>query len=295
MKLSMYKALAWLLARLGNRGLAGLGLVLGWFVWHVVGSRRRLATQAVAERLECEPDQAERIAKASFINSFKSFLDIVRLRYVDDAFIDARVTIADPGLYDRFDNHKGPIIAATGHYGSWEMMCGVVGHKLRSDKLVIMRRNKDKALNELMIHLRTLPKVRVVEHRRASKVVVDRLRQGDGIAAFLVDHNCMEKEALFLPFLGKIAAVNRGPAMLAVKTKALVVPLVMAREKGGRYTLYIGEFLDTQELAGSVKQRIEAVARFYTQAMESFVRKRPEQWFWMHRRWKTRPPGEPGE
>jgi KDO2-lipid IV(A) lauroyltransferase len=109
------------------------------------------------------------------------------------------------------------------------------------------------------------------------------------MTAFLVDHNCSREEAVFLPFLGKTAAVNMGPALLALRSKALVLPVFLLREEGMQYRFQVGEALDTATLTGTREEKIRAIARFYTRAVEHMVHERPEQWFWMHKRWKTRP------
>ena len=105
--------------------------------------------------------------------------------------------------------------------------------------------------------------------------------------AFLVDHNTSRDEAIFLPFLGEEAAVNRGPALIAVRSNALVCPIFLLRDKD-KYVLCMEEPLDPLELQGTSEEKIEAVTRFYTAAVERIVRRAPEQWFWMHNRWKTK-------
>ena len=292
----LYALAARLLAMLGHGALSGLGAALGVLVWRLAGSRRRLACTAVQERLSLPPRQARVVARASFRNNFRSFLEIVRSQHVDPVFLRTRVDLHRPDILAAMQEHPGPIIVATAHLGSWEYINGVLDLCLKGrNKLVVFRRTKNRALNELMIRLRRRPLVDIVEHRRAAKVVVERLRGGNGVAAFLVDHNCLEKEAVFLPFLGKVAAVNRGPAMLAVKTRAAVFPAFLLREQGGRFSLHLAEPLLPGDLSGSVRDRVTQVAAHYTSAVEAMVRARPEQWFWMHKRWKTRPPGEAGE
>ncbi len=110
-----------------------------------------------------------------------------------------------------------------------------------------------------------------------------------GIACFLVDHNTMRRESVFLPFIGETAAVNMGPAMLALRAKALIFPIFLRREPGGTYLLRMEDPLDTALLQGPLAKRVREAAAFYTKAMEKQVLDAPEQWFWMHRRWKTRP------
>jgi KDO2-lipid IV(A) lauroyltransferase len=111
-----------------------------------------------------------------------------------------------------------------------------------------------------------------------------------GMVGFLLDHNTSRKEAIFLPFFNDTAAVNMGPALLAARVKAMVYPVFLRRDGMRRYTLHMREPLDVAALEGSVSERVRQVAEFYTKAVEDEVRACPEQWLWMHDRWKTRPP-----
>jgi KDO2-lipid IV(A) lauroyltransferase len=85
--------------------------------------------------------------------------------------------------------------------------------------------------------------------------------------------------------------VNIGPAVLAARADALVLPLFILRRED-HYLLLTDEPLDAATLPGNHEERAVAVARFYTEAVERRVRACPEQWFWMHKRWKTRPQDE---
>ncbi|MBO6002215.1 MAG: acyltransferase, partial [Mailhella sp.] len=78
---------------------------------------------------------------------------------------------------------------------------------------------------------------------------------------------------------------------LAVRAKALIWPVALARDGDG-YVFRTQDPLDTVLLEGSFEERVRRAAEFYTRAVEQFVRREPEQWFWMHDRWKTRP-GQP--
>ena len=126
----------------------------------------------------------------------------------------------------------------------------------------------------------------MVGHRRAAMDVIRALHK-NGIVAFLVDHNSSRAESEFLPFLGEEAAVNMGPALLAVRGKALVWPLVLARE-GKDYVFRLRKPLDTLELTGTREENVRTTVEFYTRAIEDFIVAEPEQWFWMHERWKTK-------
>ena len=108
----------------------------------------------------------------------------------------------------------------------------------------------------------------------------------------LLDQNALRSERVFVPFLGRPAATNFGLAMLALKSGAPVVPAFSARGADGRHRAWIGAPIPIAE-TGDRAARIGVSTARYTAAIEAYVRRFPEQWFWVHNRWKRTP--DPGE
>ena len=278
---------------MGFTGIQKVSKVLGVLMWHCLPSRRREAVARVREHLGVPETEAARIARASFAQNAMSFLEI--------ALISKFRGITDPRMRDSEGRIRWqmippgrPVVFALAHFGSWELLASMQRDVRERPLITVVRQHKIPAMNTLIHELRGAQGMLTLEHRNASASVLDLLRR-EGFAGFLVDHNCRAADALFLPFLGKIAAVNRGPALLAVRAKAIVYPFFMERHDDATYTIVMGEGLDTMTLTGSVSERVRQVAEYYTRAVEEQVRKRPEQWFWMHRRWKTRPKDEMAE
>lgn len=287
----LYETIAFLGRGMSPETAATCGNGLGRMLWKMLRKRRKLARRAIAEHLQLPKDEAKRIAKASFRHNARSFVEIMLTHRMGPRFLAERVTFAEPENVRFLAETTRPVVFATGHLGAWELQTGSLAAFPGKRKIVVVRLPKDRALHAVMMRLRTRPSVDVVPHRQAVMPVLRTLRKG-GMAAFLVDHNCTRDEALFLPFLGRLAAVNMGPALLAVRSDALVVPGFLVRGPDGGYIQHFDIPLDTAKLPGDREEKIRATAEFYTQAVERFVRRYPEQWFWMHKRWKTRPPGE---
>ncbi|MFV0349638.1 MAG: lysophospholipid acyltransferase family protein [Halodesulfovibrio sp.] len=289
-----YSFIAGIAPSLGFGGADRLARFLGGCMWHLVGSRRRLAIDAIEKHLDVPSEKAREIAKASFIHNFKSFLELVLVGRMNEEFCRSTIREGRPGVFEEVINLQGPVVAATAHLGSWELMAGMLGSlisKRNRDALVVVRKNKNADLHELICHFRGSQGAKVVDHRQAVFTVLKALKR-NGLTAFLVDHNCPRNEAIFLPFLNEIAAVNMGPAVLAVKANATVVPVFLVRDEQGGYVFHVDSPLTPDKLSGTREEKIRQVAEFYTGAVEKYVRKYPEQWFWMHKRWKTRPEPE---
>ena len=287
----IYNILICCLMRLPLKGLHFIGNLLGGIIWYFARSRRKYAINAVKDRLKVSRSQAKKIARSSFFNSGCSFLEII-YQNDDHRFLNNRVEITDPVKLRYMQSLSRPIVFTCAHFGGWELLSDIVKMLLdKKEGMAVVRLPKDESLARVMMHLRCKSRIKVIPHRNSAAKILRHLKSG-GIVGFLTDHNCNRNEALFLPFLGKSAAVNSGPALLAVRSGAVVCPLFLMRLPGGKYRLLFEQPLDTLELKGSRQEKIEECARFYTRATEKIVREHPEQWFWMHKRWKTRPPEE---
>lgn len=290
--LNLLLFLATMLRACGFRGLYALASFVSFFIWKLVPKRRKYAVESIMRHLDKNEAEATIIARKSFTSNIMSFLEIVQVKNFMGK--DNPNLLPLPDLYLEMQRTERPVVAVLGHFGGWELEGGLLSQfKMGKPQIVVVRNQKSNVLNTFIHRLRSVGTARSIGHRHAAAEVMSTLRAG-GTSAFLVDHNCSRDEAVFLPFLGELAAVNAGPAMLALRAKALVCPFFLVRLRNnstGRfeYKMDVHEPLDTATLEGSISERVEQIARFYSQAVEKMIREYPEQWFWMHKRWKTRP------
>lgn len=286
LKLALLRLFGRVVACTGFSGVARLGNAMGWLIWKLVPERRDMAIDSIMKHLGKSRAEAERIAYESFRHNGRSFLEIVLTGKF--GFASPQLRFDPPELFEEMKNCQRPIVAATAHFGSWELLASLLGqvYEAPRPRLVVVRRYRDEAAQTFIAERRQATGATMVGHRRAAMDVVRALHK-QGIAAFLVDHNTKTAEAAFLPFLGEEAAVNMGPALLAVRGKALVWPVVLERD-GRDYVFRLQKPLDTTQLTGTREENIRETARFYTEAVERFILNAPEQWFWMHERWKTK-------
>jgi KDO2-lipid IV(A) lauroyltransferase len=119
------------------------------------------------------------------------------------------------------------------------------------------------------------------------------MRAGETVG-ILMDTNMTPPQGVFVPFFGVAACTASGMARIAVKTGAAVVPgFLLWQEDEGKYVLRFGEELAVVDTGDAEADAVANTARF-TAVMEDYIGQYPEQWLWMHRRWKTRPAGEAG-
>lgn len=266
-------------------GVSRVANVLGWIMWVFLFRRREATILRIQKHLNLTEAEARKLAKASFYNTAMSFMEI----FLNDKFRLEYVTVERPELFRAMMEPGQSGVLATAHFGSWELMGTLISQTATRPTMTVARKQKDPVVSELIKELRGESKLVAVDHREASGPTLECMRNG-GIVGFLLDHNTSRKESVFLPFFNDTAAVNMGPALLAARVKAMVYPVFLRRDGLRRYTLHMHDPLDVSTLEGSLSERVQQIATFYTKAVEEEVRQTPEQWLWMHNRWKTRPP-----
>ncbi len=187
------------------------------------------------------------------------------------------------------DRGKGVLIV-TGHLGAWELSSyfhSLMGHPMS----MVIRRLDNARVDRLVNGIRCLYGNRVLHKDDFARGLLGAMRQGETVG-ILMDTNMTPPQGAFVPFFGHLACTASGMARVALKTGATVLPGFMVWEESEqKYVLRFGEAIEVIATGDDERDVLENTARF-TAVIENWVRKYPEQWLWVHRRWKTRPEGE---
>lgn len=183
----------------------------------------------------------------------------------------------------------GRALVLTAHLGNWELL--TVAHRLTGYPLATVVRPLDSPwLEALADRLRRKSGVELIAKRGALRPVLKALADGR-MVGILLDQNASRRESVFVPFFGRPASTSKSLALLAARSGAPVVPIFIRREgRGHRVTIY--PTLPAPTANDSEQAVVELTARC-TETIEVAVRAAPEQWLWIHNRWRTRPPGRP--
>src|SRR6202795_557210 len=188
-------------------------------------------------------------------------------------------------------NRGKGVIYLTGHIGAWELSS--FAHALYGFPLHYMARPLDNApVDALVNRYRCLSGNQAIFKNESARAVLKILREA-GTVGILADQNTMPEEGVFVEFFGKAACTTTGLARVALHTDAAVVPGYAYWDEGlGKYRL---RFEPPVELVrtGDSEQDIFVNTQKFAKVIEGIIRKHPEQWVWVHARWKTRPKGEP--
>ena len=207
-----------------------------------------------------------------------------------------RETIERIVVVDGFENFdaarrrgKG-VLFLTGHMSAWELAPfaqALYGHPLHFLVRPIANKRVDALINGYRCRSGNQP----IEKNRSARAILKVLGEG-GTVGVLADHNTDIEESVFVDFFGVSASTTSGLARIALRTDASVVPGFLSwDEKRRKYRLRFEPAVELARTANEESDVVENTARF-TRVIEDFVRAHPDQWLWVHKRWKTRPPGE---
>ena len=186
------------------------------------------------------------------------------------------------------DRGKG-VLVLTGHLGAWELSSFY--HSLMGYPMSIVIRRLDNALvDDLVNHIRCLHGNQVLHKDDFARGLLASMRRGETVG-ILMDTNMTPPQGAFVDFFGHLACTGSGMARVAIKTGAQVVPgFLLWEEATQQYVLRFGAPL-TLPISDDVEADTLAHTALFTKVIEDYIRQYPDQWLWVHRRWKTRPQG----
>ena len=199
-------------------------------------------------------------------------------------------------VYDDFENYARAasqgrgVLFLTAHFGNWELGSfahGVYGYPCN----FVVRELDNPLLSRLINGTRCRSGGRAIEKKDSARQVLRAFERGEAVGV-LMDQNMLPNEGVFVDFFGRPACTTSGPARLARKTGVpIVLGLVIWDSKLKKYRLRFDpvEWIRRED----PEEEILANTANFTRRIEDYARQYPDQWLWVHRRWKTRPPGEP--
>lgn len=238
------------------------------------------------------PTGHRRICRGSFQHLGLMFVELcAALMYPPERTLET-ITVDGLGhLRQAIDAH-GRALVLTAHLGNWELLA--MAHRLMGVPATVVVRPLDAPwLDAVADRLRRRTGIELIEKRGALRPVLGALRRGRSVA-ILLDQNASRGEGVFVPFFGRPASTSKSLAVLAVRTRTPVVPMFIYREAVRRHRVVIHSPL-AMGAWGESKAVAELTQRC-TATIERAIELAPEQWLWIHERWRTRPavPSGPG-
>jgi KDO2-lipid IV(A) lauroyltransferase len=295
----MREALEYALVRMLLSGFAVLprplawrvGAAVGWFAWLAVPKLRRTGLRNLEIAFPQMPAaERERLLRRLYRHLGRQLAEFCRMpRYTRD---NTRGLIRYEGLehYLAARERGQGVLIITGHLGAWELSSfwhSLMGYPMT----MVIRRLDNPRVDRLVNGIRCLHGNRVVHKDDFARGLLAAMRQGDTVG-ILMDTNMTPPQGVFVPFFGTPACTASGLARVALRTGAAVLPGFLVWEDAEQqFVLRFGPEIPLLRTGDDERDIVENTARF-TAAIEESIRCSPDQWLWVHRRWKTRPPGE---
>ena len=269
-----------------------IGITLGLTVYALHGRLRRVGLRNLALAFpEMADSERRRLLRGEFISLGRQLAEVCLFpRYT-------RENVSRTIVYDGFENFERAyargqgVLFLTGHIGAWEL--SAFAHSLNGHPLSIVMRSLDNPyIDRLLQSYRTMHGNRTVDKDDFVRGLLGAMRAGETVG-ILMDTNMTPPQGVFVDFFGVPACTASGLARIALRTDAAVVPGFTVWDAKQRK--YILRFEPAVELIRTADNEADIVANTakFTNAIEEIIRQYPDQWLWVHRRWKTRPPGEP--
>lgn len=262
------------------------GARLGRWMYLSARRHRRIARQNVARSFPLwSAEQHEKIVQGVFANLGKNLLEIGwSTRLSPDRFADYIHIEGAEHIHKARRQGKG-ILFFTAHMGNWELaplfyaLLGVPGS-------VVYRPLDEPFLERLVADLRSRYGLELIPNKRAMRPILKSLRR-NRMVSLLMDQNVDWYEGVFVDFFGRSACTSKGLALLALKSEAPVIPGFIFRRNGYFQVRILKEVPLIR--TGDRTRDIELNTQQYARVIEDIIRTAPDQWFWVHQRWKTRP------
>ena len=180
------------------------------------------------------------------------------------------------------------LLTIIAHFGNWELMPVTVPLliKFLKPSYIVYRPLDSPVLDNMVEHVRTINGNEMIRKGGSGKRIMELLKENHSIA-ILSDQNVAAQEGVFVDFFGRPACTGVGLAVLALRSGAPVLPMFMARQKSGKYKFILKPLVEISQTGDYERDLIENTQRF-TKVVEDVVREYPDQWFWIHQRWKTK-------
>ena len=267
-----------------------VGRGLGW----LLGSALRYRRAEIFDTLgRCFPEKTEQerriVTDRMFANLGMTLAEILRLRRIREESV--RQTITWEGseqFHAAWARGKGVLVLAA-HMGNWELMCTVAPCCGVRPFTLVAKTIRDAGVNEFIAQTRGRFGGKTLPAHNSYRACLTALRHNE-VLAFVLDQNMTYPEGIFVEFFGQPANTTPGLALLSAQSGAPVVPIFGIRRGGAQH-----QWITLPPIEPPPDRKPETIrsfTQFYTRVIEDVVRAHPDQWLWLHRRWKTKPRGD---
>ena len=282
-----FRIFVWFVNSLPGRLALLLGSVMGSVAFRAHTKGKELVVNNIMRAFgkEKKEEEARSVALSFYRNMGMGVVEFARLKKIDKGYIEKNVIFEGCAHIDAGLKKGKGVVILTAHFGNWELLnCAMAlkGYTMS----VVVRPIDNIYMNSFIEGVRTKFGNRMIEKKNALGRITELLRN-NGIVGILLDQRAGRKDGIEVDFFGIPAQTSKGLAAVVGRTGSSVIPTFIRREGFSRHRV---TFLSPLELSdsGAAAGRIRENTQRFTRAIENFIRKYPEEWFWFHSRWERR-------
>jgi KDO2-lipid IV(A) lauroyltransferase len=288
----LVKGISWILGLIPRRLACFVSDGLAWLVFTLFGRLRRVGRRNLEMAFpSLSPEARQAILKGVYRSLGRQLVEFCRMSRYTPA--NTERWIRTEGLFNYTaarDRGKG-VLVLTGHLGAWELSSfyhSLMGHPMG----MVIRRLDNRHLDAYVNSIRCMYGNKVLHKDDFARGLLTAMHKGETVG-ILMDTNMTPPQGAFAKFFGKEACTGTGLARVALKTGATVLPGFMVWEaEEHKFVLHFGPPIEF-EVTGDLEADVLAATQQCNDVLEAWIRRYPDQWLWIHRRWKTRPAGQP--
>jgi len=259
---------------------------LGRLVWCVDHFHRKVALDNLAQAFPSRSERERRaVAAATFAHFGRLLLELVKFGTLGRGQILERIEIEGREHLRQAYQHGRGVLLLTGHFGYWEILG--IGYALHVEPISVLARPLDNPyLHTMLEQIRTCTGNSVIYRQGAVRRILRELGHNRAVAMLIDQH--LHSDAVYVDFFNRPAATTSALASLALRTGAPVIPVFALPLPGGRYRLVCERPVPPP--IGDGPDAIRQFTQRCTDVLEMYVRRHPQMWLWMHRRWRAPAP-----
>jgi Kdo2-lipid IVA lauroyltransferase/acyltransferase len=265
--------------------------LFGKFIYYLLPYRRSVVLANISQVFQDKLTLAEKklLAQAFYSHLLTSLKEMLCMRFLSEDKIRSMVSVKGVEHIFEVARHNKGVLILTGHFGSWEFapVGGILNFKEFQGHFHFIRRNlANKFLEKILFARYYKFGLRVITKTNALQHVLEALGQNHAVVFVLDQHASLaNKDGIAAEFFGKKAGTYRSLASIARNTGLPVIPAASYRLENGRHVLEFSQPIYWQEYKGA-HQSIYENTKAYNAALEQIILAHPEQWLWLHKRWK---------
>ncbi len=282
----LLRCLCWFASVLPLSWAMAWGRSLGFLYGSAIRYHRADAIEALTRVFPEKSDrEIQGIVRRMYANLGMNMVEFLRMGGMTERQIRETIDIeGEEYLKQVMEGGRGAL-GLTGHLGNWEMICAVAP-RLGYQASTVAKTIKNAAINDYVTASRKQFGLHILPPRNSFRACLRALKQGH-VLTFILDQNMISREGVFVDFFGRPACTTPGLALLSAHTGLPVVPIFPLRLPGGRHIVRCLPPIPPP--TDRSPESIQRATQVYTQALEDVIRQQPDQWIWIHRRWRTVP------